>query len=275
MRKLYPARKNINKEENSLQLKGSLTVESALVLPLFFFVIVVLIGIMDLYRIDVLIQTALCEGAEELGMYAYCREGDEDSPVGMVDQGICIAYGTQKVRNVLKNERLSGVTGGSSGIVLLGSGYKNELITLKAAFLYKSPIALFQTVPVKIEVCGQARAWTGYKKNSYGTEESEELVYITEWESVYHTTENCTHLNLSIHKVSSEKIEGKTNAAGEHYTPCDKCMGEAENNTFFYITDTGSHYHSREGCGGLTRHIKAVKVSEVQHLKACSRCQGG
>lgn len=71
-----------NKEESSLQQKkASLTVESAFILPLFFLVVVVITGMLDLYRISALIQTAMCEGAKELGMYAYCGPEDHNSPV--------------------------------------------------------------------------------------------------------------------------------------------------------------------------------------------------
>ena len=56
------------KEENSLQQKASLTVECAFVLPFFFLTVVMITGMLDLYRISTLIQTAMCEGAKELGM---------------------------------------------------------------------------------------------------------------------------------------------------------------------------------------------------------------
>ena len=64
MENLCSVPKNESKEENSLQPRGSLTVESALVLPLFFLTITVLAGILDLYRIGVLIQSSLWEVRE-------------------------------------------------------------------------------------------------------------------------------------------------------------------------------------------------------------------
>ena len=141
------------KEESSLQQKkASLTVESAFILPLFFLAIVVITGMLDLYRISTLIQTAMCEGAKELGMYAYCGPEDQNSPVGVVQDGICVAYGTRKIKACLQSERLSGIQGGVNGITLLGSGYTNDIVSLKASFSYKIPSGLFQLFPVRISV---------------------------------------------------------------------------------------------------------------------------
>ena len=92
-----------------------------------------------MYRISALIQTAMCEGAKELGMYAYCGPEDHNSPVGVVQDGICVAYGTRKIRECLQAERLSGIQGGVNGITLLGSGYSNDMVSLKASFSYKIP----------------------------------------------------------------------------------------------------------------------------------------
>ncbi len=174
------------KEENSLQQKASLTVECAFVLPFFFLAVVMITGMLDLYRISTLIQTAMCEGAKELGMYAYCgpedqnspvgvvQDGvcavygarkirkelgmyaycgpeDQNSPVGVVQDGVCAVYGARKIRERLESEQLSGIQGGVNGITLLGSGYKGDIVLLKATFFYQVPCGLFRLFPVRIQ----------------------------------------------------------------------------------------------------------------------------
>ena len=119
---LLKAQQNKRKEGGSLRHKGSLTVESAFILPLFFLLITAFICILDLYRICTLVQTSLCEGAKELGMYAYCREEKSSSPVGVVTDAVCIAYGTGKVRESLEHENLTGIQGGINGFILIGLG---------------------------------------------------------------------------------------------------------------------------------------------------------
>ena len=140
---LLKAQQNKRKEGSSLRHKGSLTVESAFILPLFFLLITAFICILDLYRICALVQTSLCEGAKELGMYAYCQEEDSSSPVGVVTDAVCIAYGTGKVRAALEHENLTGIQGGINGFVLIGSGVQDDIVTLKASFLYTGPGGLF------------------------------------------------------------------------------------------------------------------------------------
>mgnify|MGYP001622968234 FL=1 len=269
---LLKAQQNKRKEGGSLRHKGSLTVESAFILPLFFLLITAFICILDLYRICTLVQTSLCEGAKELGMYAYCREEESSSPVGVVTNAVCIAYGTGKVRESLEHENLTGIQGGINGFILIGSGFQDDTVTLKASFLYTGPGGLFRIFPVRIQLLGQARAWTGYNGSLLSSPSSEDMVYIAEWESVYHTSRDCTHLALSITRVSKSGIENQTNQYGEHYYPCEKCMKNGTLESFVYITRTGSCCHSTRNCPGLTRTVTAVRKSDIEGLRACSRC---
>ena len=44
-----------------------------------------------------------------------------------------------------------------------------------------------------------------------------EMVYVTEYESVYHTSESCTHLDLSVHRGIKTQVEQKRNEYGGKY----------------------------------------------------------
>lgn len=262
------------KEESSLQKKASLTVESAFVLPFFFIAVVLIAGMLDLYRIFVLVQTSLCEGAKELGMYAYCSPEDTQSPVGIVNDGICAAYGSRKIRERLEGEALSGIKGGINGIQLLGSNYRDDIVFLRASFLYQVPSGIFQIFPVSVKVEGQARAWKGFQGKLYGNSEDNEMVYITDWESVYHTSESCTHLNLSVEAVALWHAQSARNQYGERYHACESCIGQGTAHGMVYITSTGTAYHSNAQCGGIKRSVRMVKKSETEALHACERCGG-
>ena len=263
------------KEENSLQQKASLTVECAFVLPFFFLAVVMITGMLDLYRISTLIQTAMCEGAKELGMYAYCGPEDQNSPVGVVQDGVCAVYGARKIRERLESEQLSGIQGGVNGITLLGSGYKGDIVLLKATFFYQVPCGLFRLFPVRIVVESQARAWTGFHGTLYGNSEDCDMVYITDWESVYHTSPSCTHLDLSVAQVSLEQAQTGRNQQGERFHPCESCIGHGEAHNRVYITQNGMAYHNDVHCGGITRTVRMVKKSETGAFHACERCGDG
>lgn len=64
-------RNSDGKASAGTSVRGSLTVESAFVLPLFFLCICTLICFMDIYRLQTEKLTRLCQDTKEAGMYAY------------------------------------------------------------------------------------------------------------------------------------------------------------------------------------------------------------
>lgn len=262
--KLYKKRK----EMYSLQPSASLTLESAFVFPFFFLTIVILISFLDLFRIQSILTSSLSQSARELGMYAYCTEKNEASPVGIVNDTICMAYAKNRLYSHLKNENLSDIS-------LSGSTYRNGIISLKATCMLKSPVSLFPVKPVKLTASASAQAWTGYDGDKYANMDlasQEEMVYITESQSVYHSEADCTHLKLSISETKKNSLPQKRNIYGEKYHACEKCITGQESSSF-YITETGNRYHSTKNCSGLTRHVKLIKKSEIGDLHICSRCK--
>ncbi len=264
--------KRKKKEVQVLRQKASLTVECAVILPLFFFAMVVLASLIDLYRTTTMLQSSLCESAKELGMYAYCQE-EGQSPVGVVENGVCQIYAKRKIKENFRNENLIGIVGGVQGINLMQSSYENGMISLKASFLYQTPFVLFQNFPVRIQIQGQARAWIGYTPKEEVIQ-TEEMVYITDWESVYHTDASCTHLQLSIQSMPYAEAEQRKNIYNEKYHRCERCMKTGEKPGIVYVTPMGNRYHKDKECGGLKRHVKMIKKSQANHLKKCERCGG-
>lgn len=263
------------KDWYSLQQKGSLTLESAAVLPLYFLAMVMLISMMDIFRIQAILVSALSQSAKELGMYAYSIDGENKSPVGTVTDAACAAYAKAEVQKRIKGENLTGIVGKRAGITLLGSHYRNGIVTLKANYLYRSPAAVFPVLPVKIEAAASAQAWLGYEGDKYGSTDEgpgEEMVYVTDHESVYHTSGECTHIKLTVKHVGMQNALESKNQYGEKYHPCEKCMKGHGNDWFVYITEKGNRYHSDSSCGGLSRHVRLMKKSEADNRSACSRC---
>ena len=56
--------------------KAGLSVETALVLPLFFLGMVTMISFMDIYSLQTTHLQALCEKTKDAGMYAYVADGN-------------------------------------------------------------------------------------------------------------------------------------------------------------------------------------------------------
>ncbi len=152
-----------------------------------------------------------------------------------------------------------------------------SVIDLPVGFTYR-PQWYPEALPaVLIAARGRVHAWTGRDRSEQSEvpqeTEKEELVYVTEYESVYHTSSECTHLSLSVQAVSGSRVEKLRNEEGKAYHACDKCAGSGVKNETVYVTREGTHYHNDANCGGLTRSVKLVKKSETDGLHICSRCQ--
>lgn len=129
---------------------------------------------------------------------------------------------------------------------------------------------------VRIPVRGRVHVWNGRDPGETlppsAAADEDELVYVTDYGSVYHTHASCSHLHLSVQAVSSARVGTCLNSSGGHYHACEKCAGSGCRAGTVYITDDGDCYHNSAECGGLTRNVRLVRRSEVSGLPLCSRC---
>ena len=114
------------------------------------------------------------------------------------------------------------------------------------------------------------KMWTGYKSEKIIDEDV--YVFITESGSVYHLTENCTYLKLSISKVNAADLDTKRNESGKTYSQCEMCCDKSTLQEVYYITDYGERYHEVITCSGLKRKVYCVEKTEVDNWSVCSRC---
>lgn len=121
------------------------------------------------------------------------------------------------------------------------------------------------------------RRYAGEEEESE-EEEEEEMVWLTETGSVYHVREDCTHLKLSVRRTVYETLDVLRNQNGGIYHACEVCVGkEAPGKSDpVYITREGSRYHRDISCRGLLRRIHCVTKKEAleQGRRPCSRCGG-
>ena len=122
---------------------------------------------------------------------------------------------------------------------------------------------------------GRVRVWCGRDPDEPagdGEDPGDEMVYVTEYGSVYHTDACCSHLNLSVQCVSAAEASGRRNASGHKYHQCEKCAAYAKQNGMVYLTEYGDRYHCSPDCSGLTRNVKLVPLSEAGGMRQCSKC---
>lgn len=245
--------------------KGSLTVEAAIILPLFFLGMVSLICLLEIFRIQAGVTISLNQSAKELGMYAYAaQEYMEESPVGSVTDAVCIAYASAR----LENEK-------NATVHLLQSTYEDHIIELQATGKYRVPVSVIPLRTLTFQNKVRVHDWTGYdSETDTGSHGNDYFVYVSPRQTVYHTSSACTHLNLSILQLNSEKIGAQRNQKGGKYYPCTHCIIGEKGEGTYYITKEGDRYHSLVTCQALKRTVKLVTKESVGDLKECSRCMG-
>lgn len=209
----------------SILKKASLTVESAIIIPLFFCITICIASIMGIYGQTLEKMSTLRDGCEQAA-----------AAVSFMSDTVWID------------------------------------VTQPMAF---KPFFLPSGISASTVWCrGKARAWVGRSPSEAGTEDSgaDTYVYLTENASVYHTSPECTHLDLSVHAASSGDLSSLRNEYGGRYQPCEKCVGHDPPAGIVYITDDGDCYHNDVHCAGLKRTVRMVEISEAEGLRECSRC---
>lgn len=259
---------------------GSFTLEAAVILPVLACFFVSILFFFRIMQVQLEVQQALDDTGRQLAVYLAGEkiEGEvaagesaaeikpfSGSLAGYAAAGILFQKELKDSKNVPQYVR-----GGTAGITLFDSEFSTDQIHLKASYSMRLPVRIFWVWEVKIVQRADCRKWTGWREQDADGEE--DLVYITETGTVYHTTKSCTHLTLSIRSVMAGEISGLRNENGEKYRECKICADKNKHSGPMYITDQGDCYHYDLGCSGLKRTIYAVHLSEVKDRRACQKC---
>lgn len=260
----------------SSRLSASMTVEAAFVLPFFLFAFLNLISILELYRLQSNMNTAMHAAAKEMAVYAYVYKEIAGGEIGVSkSQAITYLYAANKVQaalgdGYLKQSPMSGGINWTRSRIM-----QEECIDL---------IAVYQVTPFSMIMGYDARclynrvrtrAWTGYD-NTYaasGEANTQELVYITPEGSVYHKSRSCSYLRLSITAVDKSTLETMRSRDGEIYYSCEVCGTDCGSTVF--VTNYGNRYHSTLQCSSIKRTVLIVPLCDANGRGACSKCAGG
>lgn len=263
------------------KVKGSMTVEAAVVLPLFLFFFLQLGSAIEMIRLHGNLQLALWEVGNRLSVYGHVLEdGDVMVPDSLLTElaGVALSYTYVKgeIIDYLGERYLesSPLSSGSSSLQFLESDFRTEEDTFELTVTYSvSPLGgLAAFKPFRMANKYYGRLWTGYEISVCEPPE-EDYVFVAENGEVYHADSQCTHLKLSIKEVSLAEALVSRNDQGEKYEACQLCCGEVSSGEM-YITSQGDCYHSLGECSGLKRTVKRMTVTEAMDYRPCSRCSG-
>lgn len=271
MRKALQAQaRPVRREKASLFAPGSLTVETALVLPLFLFVVIGFLVFGRTLIFQIKFQSEMEKAAQQAAaVLALPEEGSEQEQApGAIWKEVCTAAG---LKGLILSRMGAGTLEnyGIRGLSFLGSSVgEDDVIDLVASYQAEIPFPLIGNQTLKcIQRC-RRRIWSG---KSEGEKAEEKLVYVTAYGTVYHKDLSCGYLNLSIREFHSDQLE----TLGKRYTPCRRCVKEGYKGRVF-VSEGGERYHSTLSCAALTRGIRSIplKEAEEEHLNPCGKCGG-
>lgn len=280
------------------QYMASLTVEAALVLPLFIYFILAFLYFIQIFTVQETIQSSITRMGMNLSKAAYVFQDFTDTgdaadfdftifnnefdfkPGNIADELGSEALIRLYAQDFLDNNQINNscIIGGFDGLSFYGTDIigSNDDIDIVVSYKVKIPVKLFVINEMKMVQRVRLRKWTGYRLSpAYSAEEGgkdDSIVYITESGSVYHTDRNCSHIRLSIRAVTGIPKDLRNNSGGKYY-PCEACCDNDDiENKIYYITSDGSRYHSDRNCSKIKRNVKEIKLSEAGSRTPCKRC---
>jgi len=204
------------------QLKGSLTMEAALAMPLFVLAVSLIIFWTNFLQTQAELSAKALDKAREMAKLAYITEEESNN--------------SQKLIEIAKGELLNG--------------------------------AYFERLAV-------ARPFTGryYSEEDGDNAEDNRIVYVTRTGEVYHTSNICSHIRLSVREVDYSSVKSIRNKGGGKYYPCENCARIGLSG-MVYITDEGNRIHRIKNCAGIKRSVNTMKKADAEAAgyRPCGRC---
>lgn len=271
--------------------KGSLTLEAALVLPLYMFFLITILYILNILHIQNVFQSAMEEAARNINSYTYVAEqfkalsSDERTEVGSYDAGFVLKLAKNQISKfTIKNNFLtdhirnfadnSYIQNGYKGInISLESNDLSEYIDFNISYIVRLPFlpsGIFY-IPITQHCC--LRTFTGTdiseKKSGYT-----EYVYITATGAVYHTTPYCTYLNRYYDVITEDRMNVSWDTA-EGYHGCTHCAYNQPIGPTSFLCPASKVYHNRTDCIYIQVVIYKLPKEQVIDMPMCSRCKKG
>lgn len=242
--------------------RASLTVEAALVFPVFFFSVYMLWQLFLL----LLFQMNICHGMTKTAMeYAHlgypARKSEEQ------DVDISLLYQPLLWNALPESER-------AEGIWVDCRSEEDGTLQVKVYYRFACETVFFTKFTIPVEQNFRFYPYLGKTERDVfaeGETEPKDIVYMTEYGSVYHESRACSYLNVVVRPVAATGIDKERNSSGRRYTLCERCDDRPATTTV-YISSGGEKYHLAAACPALKRTVQEKERKEVEHIPACHKC---
>lgn len=238
-------------------LPGSFTLEAALALPVFLFLMVIILYLFCMMQVQYIVGNSLDAAVAEISLMGRVSEKEAENLVK------ASFYKELAVQGCPISKIEHGLAGFSWKGTTVDAGYIDAFLTYRLPI----PIRFFGKKSMELSDGCRMHRWTGNLEGMAGTGGGE-WVYLTPTQNVYHASRECSHLKLSIQAVSPKS------PVWQRYAPCGHCVHGKQAGTAIYITSEGDCYHYALNCSGLKRTIYMVLKKDVGNKRACLRCGG-
>lgn len=246
-------------------VKGSMTVEATLLLPLFIFFVLSMGNAIEMIRLHGKLELAMWNAGNDVSIYGYTLTDEKL---------LSMACARNQVEDLLGKEYLdtSPLTRGAKGLnfwetKLLDDGRFELVLTYEV----NPDMGMLGMHSFRMANRYYGHIWNGYDISVTNPDNQQAWVYVAENGTVYHEARDCTHLMLSTRAVTYAEALIELNENGERYTACRMC-GTEEYRAKVYITQSGNCYHFLRECSGLKRTVYTIPRGAVEGYLACSRC---
>jgi len=252
-------------KKEKIAKKASFTLEAAVVIPVLACFLVSILFFFRVLEMQLDVEKALQYSGRQAAVTAFESK--------LQDSNVLLAQASALFQKSLKEDNYPKQYTSMNMVILnyFESSVKGDYIDLYASYQMQLPFGMFGNKKLALEQRAKTRKWTGFHK-AEENDKTDSWVYITDTGSVYHTSKECTYLNLSIHATTKQEIVTARNKNGGKYHKCDLC--KVFGNRLF-ITDYGDTYHSSLECPGLKRTIYETRLSQLEDYRPCSRCTKG
>jgi len=258
---VLPGDKNSAKALQYACLRGSLTVEAALAMPMLVLAVSLVLSLFLLLGLEIQMSEACHYVAGTMAASSVHKE-EPETLLGYVRARQLL----QTYQKLHKSDRWPGMEE-IEKLTLAGSEFSGEQIRICVSYQLKLPIHFGHWSSIPVTQQAVYRKWIGASKGDGETDG--DYVYVTLYGSVYHRSTGCRYLDLTVRAVDRLEVSALRNKDGSIYYACHCAKGATGS---VYITDYGTSYHGKINCSSLKRMVHKIPLSEVGSRQPCSQC---
>lgn len=246
--------------EKNRYRSASLTAEAALTFPVFFFAIYMLWQLFLL----LLFQMSVCHEMSTAAMkYAHLGYPERKAQEQNVD--ISWLYQPLLWNALPESDRVE-------ALWVLCLPEEDGTIRVNVSYRFVCEAVFFTKLTIPVQQNFRFYPYLGKTdEDLFVEEESKDIVYMTEYGTVYHESRACSYLNVIVRSVAASQVEQERNSFGRSYTLCERCDNRTATETV-YLSDGGTKYHLVASCPALKRTVTEKSREEVEGVPACHKC---